>query len=81
MILVNATLQRQINGPLATNKWMRRQQRFSLYAQPVVLLLLVVAFNIVVGVRRSSPLVTCSRWVSRRGFCGARHFRRSTPNG
>lgn len=50
MIPVNATLQRQINGPLATNKWMRRQQRFSLYAQPVVLLLLVVAFNIVVGV-------------------------------
>lgn len=50
MIPVNATLQRQINGPLASSKWMRRQQRISLYSQPVVLLVLVVAFNIVVGV-------------------------------
>ncbi len=50
MIPVNATLQRQINGPLATNKWMRRQQRISLYAQPFVLLMLVVAFNVAVGV-------------------------------
>lgn len=50
MIPINATLQRQINGPLASDKWMRRQQRFSLYIQPVVLLMLVVAFNVAVGV-------------------------------
>jgi membrane protein insertase Oxa1/YidC/SpoIIIJ len=50
MIPINAALQRQINGPLATNKWMRRQQRVSLYSQPIVLLLLVVAFNVAVGV-------------------------------
>lgn len=50
MIPVNAMLQRQINGPLASNKWMRRQQRISLYAQPVILLMLVIAFNVAVGV-------------------------------
>lgn len=50
MIPVNAALQRQINGPLASNTWMRRQQRISLYSQPAVLLLLVIAFNIAVGV-------------------------------
>jgi membrane protein insertase Oxa1/YidC/SpoIIIJ len=50
MIPVNAALQRQLNGPLATNKWMRRQQRISLYAQPVVLLVLVVILNVAVGV-------------------------------
>ncbi len=50
IIPVNATLQRQINGPLASNTWMRRQQRISLYSQPFILLVLVVAFNIAVGV-------------------------------
>lgn len=49
MIPVNATLQRQINGPLATNKWMRRQQRFALYSQPVTLLFLVLVLNVAVG--------------------------------
>ncbi len=50
MIPVNAALQRQINGPLATNNWMRRRQRFALFSQPLILLVLVVAFNIAVGV-------------------------------
>lgn len=49
MIPTNAALQRQINGPLASNKWMRRQQRIALYSQPVVLLVLVVFLNIALG--------------------------------
>lgn len=50
MLPINATLQRQINGPPATSTWMRRQQRISLYAQPAVLLVLVVILNVAVGV-------------------------------